>query len=68
MLPASKRTPTACMHAVAVLNEDMIVGHIPYNLATVVERFMRREVNKGFAEVTGSKVNRGADYGLEMTC
>ena len=33
----------------------MIVGH---NLAPVVERFLRREVNKGFAEVTGSKVTR----------
>ena len=24
-------------HAVAVLNEDVIVGHVPYNLASVVE-------------------------------
>ena len=51
-------------HAVAVLNEDVIVGHIP----SIVERFLRREVNKGFAEVTSSKVNRGAGYGLEIPC
>ena len=25
------------------------------------------EVNKGFAEVTGSKVNRGAGYGLKIS-
>ena len=50
-------------HAVAVLNEDVIVGHVPYNLAPVVEMFLRREV---FAEVTGSRVNRGAGYGLEI--
>ena len=41
-------------HAVAVLNENVIVGHVPYNLAPVVEMFLRREV---FAEVTGSRVN-----------
>ena len=50
-------------HAVAVLNEDVIVGHVPYNLAPVVEMFLRREV---IAEVTGSTVNRGAGYGLEI--
>ena len=38
-------------YAVAVLNEDVIVGHVPYNLAPVVEMFMRREVNTGFAEI-----------------
>ena len=55
-------------HAVAVLNEETIVGHMPYNLAPIVERFLRREVNKGFTEVTGNKVNRGAGYGLEIPC
>ena len=45
-----------------MLNEDLIVGHVPYNLAPVVEMFLRREVNTGFAEVTGSRVNRGAGY------
>ena len=55
-------------HAVAVLNEDVIVGHIPYNLAPIVESFLRRDVNKGFAQVTGNKVNRGAGYGLEIPC
>ena len=29
---------------------------------------MKRDVNKGFAEVTGDKVNRGAGYGLEIPC
>ena len=27
-------------HAVAVLNEDVIVGHVTYNLAPVVEMFL----------------------------
>ena len=56
------------IHAVAVLEDNLVVGHIPYNLAPIVERFLRREVNKGFAEITGNKVNRGAGYGLEIPC
>ena len=54
------------IHAVAVLNKDVIVGHVPYNLAPVVEMFLGRKVNIGFAKVTGSRVNRGAGYGLEI--
>lgn len=56
------------VHAVAVYYENHMVGHIPYNLAPKVSAFLRREVNKGFAEVTGEKVNRGAGYGLEVPC
>ena len=52
-------------HAVAVLNEREIVGHVPYNLALM---FLRREIKKGFVEVTSGKVNRGAGYGLEVPC
>ena len=55
-------------HAVAVLNNDVVVGHVPYNLAPRFSQYLRREVNKAFAEVTGEKVNRGAGYGLEIPC
>ena len=30
--------------------------------------FLRRDLNRTFAEVTGPKVNRGAGYGLEIPC
>ena len=30
--------------------------------------FLRRDCNKGFAEVTGNCVNRGARYGMEVPC
>ena len=30
--------------------------------------FLMRDCNKGFVEVTGRKVNRGAGYGLEIPC
>ena len=55
-------------HAVAVLKDDVIVGHVPYNLAPRLSKFLRREVNKAFAEVTEEKENRVAGYGLEISC
>ena len=54
--------------AVSVLNDGETVGHIPFNICNAVSHFLRREFNKGFAEVTGEKVNRGAGYGLEIPC
>ena len=54
--------------AVAVLKEDVIVGHVPRNLSPSLFQFLRRDVNKTFAELTGQKVNRGAGYGLEIPC
>ena len=33
-----------------------------------MSRFLTRDVNKAFAEVTGGKVNRRAGYGLEIPC
>ena len=54
--------------AVCVQKDGETVGHIPFNISNVVSHFLRREFNKGFAEVTGLKVNRGAGYGLEIPC
>ena len=69
MLPL-ERDPTnpEDSNAVAVKNGSGTVGHVPFNLAPVVSAFLRRSVNKGMAEVTGNKVNRGAGYGLEIPC
>ena len=55
-------------HAVAVVKDSVVVGHIPYNLAPCVGQFLRRDENKAFAEVTGEVVNRGAGYGQEVPC
>ena len=49
--------------AVAVWKEDKFVGHVPYNIASVISQFLRRDCNKGFVQMTGNKVNRGAGYG-----
>ena len=40
-----------------------MVGHIPYSV-----QIQMRNVNKGFAEVTGEELNRGAGYGQEVPC
>ena len=65
-----KREPDNCKdkYGVAIFIEDCVVGHVPYNLAKCVSQFLSRDANKGFARVTGSKVNRKAGYGLEIPC
>ena len=54
-----KREPTndRDSHAVAVKREDVIVGHVPFNLAPCISVFLRRDTNSGFAKVIGDKVN-----------
>ena len=52
-------------NAVAVMKEGRVVGHVPFNLAPIISLFLRRDVSKAFARVTGGKVNRGAGYGLK---
>ncbi len=54
--------------AVAIYQEDTIVGHVPKNLASRLLHFLTRDTCKAFAEVTGNRVNRGAGYGLEIPC
>ena len=44
-------------HVVAVLKDDVIVGHVLYNLAPCLSQFLRREVSKAFAAVTKEKYN-----------
>ena len=50
------------MRAVAVLKDGHLAGHAPYNLATRLSQ-LKREVSKA----TGSRVNRGTGYGLEVS-
>ena len=54
--------------AVAIMKKGRVVGHVPYNLSTIVSQFLQRDINKAFARITGEKVNRGAGYGLETPC
>ena len=54
--------------AVAVMKETDIVGHVPYNISSMLSHFLRREYNKSFVQVTGNCVNRRAVYGMEVPC
>ena len=53
-------------YAVAVVRQSdgATVGHTPYNLAPILSPFLTRDFNKGVAEITGSRVNLGAGYGI----
>ena len=44
------------------------MGHFPYNITSLLSSFLRRDCNKGFGEVTGNALNRGAGYGMEVPC
>ena len=52
--------------AVAVMKSDITIGHVPYNVASIISNFLKRSFNKGTAEITGDKVNHGDGYGLEV--
>ena len=54
--------------AVSVVKSTRVVGHVPASLSVLFSQFLLRTCNKGTAEVMGSKLNRGAGYGLEIPC
>ena len=62
-----KIEPDSCedRYAAAIVYADEVVG-VPYNLAKSVSQFLSRSACKDFATATGSRVNRGAGYGLEV--
>ena len=54
--------------AIALVKDNIVMGHVPANLKSILFHFLSRDGNNGFAEITGNKVNRGAGYGLEVPC
>ena len=65
-----KRKPENAIdeYAVAVVNDFHIVGHVPRLLSPIIFHFLARPCNRGLAEITGNKINRGAGYELEIPC
>ena len=63
-----KQELTKDKNAVSGYLEDVVVGHVPHNIAPQFSKFLLQDVNKAFAEVTGQKINHGAGYGLEVPC
>lgn len=65
------REPDNCRDkcAVAIIKADgTTVGQIPYNLVLLISPFLARDFNKGTVEITGTRVNCSAGYGLEVPC
>ena len=54
--------------AMPVLKDDYKVGHIPRAAGRMVSLFLRKDDSVGFCEVIGVMVNRGAGFGLEISC
>ena len=50
------------------MKDDLVVGHVPYNLAPIISQFLKRDINNAFAEVKSKPINRGAGFGLEISC
>ena len=64
-----KREPANSLdiHALSVVKpNDMVVGHIPYNMA-VISSFLAKDCNKGSREIIGKRVNLEAGC-LEVPC
>ena len=56
------------VNSVAIMKDEEIVRHVPFNLTRLISQFLQRDVNVGFVEVTGERVNQGAGYGVELPC
>ena len=66
--PLSRNFTEAEHPANTVSKEDEIVGHIPLQMSQYFSKFLKGRTNNGKAIITGKRVNRGADYGLEIPC
>ena len=62
---------TVDSEAVAVTRRDdssCVLGHLLRYFCKWVSRFLKKSTNKAMAEIKGTRVNRGADLGLEVPC
>ena len=57
-----KPTNSVNRKVVTAMKEDQVVGHVPYNLSTIVSQFLQWDVNKAFARIIGERVNRRAGH------
>ena len=56
------------VHPNQVTTSDEVIGHVLRLVACAVTKFLKRETNSWYLEVTGKPVNRGAGYGLDIPC
>lgn len=69
ILPVKREPTNECdPFAVAVLKDGVVVGHLPRTMSKVTSFFLGYDGNAVFCEVTGERVNRGVQLGLEVPC
>ena len=69
VLPVKRELTNDYDHfAVAVLIDAEVVGHVPRSLSKTTSFFLRYDGNVVFCEVTGERVNRGVQLGVEVPC
>ena len=54
--------------AIAVVRNDLVMGYVPYEIAATISHFLKGDLNKGTVKITGTQINRGACFGLEVPC
>ena len=54
------------LYAVAAVQEDRVVGHMPFIFAKPISLFLQREFNDSRVEITAEKINQGAGHGLKL--
>ena len=55
-------------NAVAVMYEDRVVDHIPLPISKCISLFPNLPGSFLETKVTGNRINRGGEYGLEVPC
>ena len=69
MLPVKRElTNEHDRFTVAVLKDGDVVGHVPRSLSKTTSFFLRHDGNVVFCEVTGERLNRGVQLGVEVPC
>ena len=51
-----------------MVNDDIVVGHIPVRFWKIMSMFLKLTGSHMEVKVTAKHVNRGAGYGLEISC
>lgn len=55
-------------HAVAVVKDGDVVGHVPEFRSKLIFYFLGYDGNVGFCKVTGARLNQGVGLGVEVPC
>ena len=55
-------------NAIALMNKEKIVGHVPKNISVWMAIFLKLKKSSIASRVTEEQVSRGGGYGLEIAC